>query len=93
MQSNEELELQGLDVAAQVIAQVFVVIVGARDHARVRVVVKGGATQAAEVVVGVGHDLGFAAAYPRGDLADVARFLGGGCGQARDAGEGLVVAE
>jgi hypothetical protein len=54
--------------------------------------VKGGAAQAAEVVVGVGHNPGFAATYPRGDLADVARFLGGGCGQARDAGEGLVVA-
>ena len=88
----EARALQGLDVTPQVVAQVFVVVVGARDHPRVGVVVKGGAVQAAEVVVRVGHDLGFTATYPRGDLADVARFLGGGCGQARDAGEGLVVA-
>ena len=85
--------LQGLDVTPQVVSEVFVVVVGAGYHARVRVVVKGGAAQATEVVVGVGHDLGFTATYTRGDLADVACFLGGGCGQARDAGEGLVVAE
>ena len=66
-----------MDVAAQVVAQVFVVVVGARDHAHVRVVVKGGAAQAAEVVVAVRHNLGFAAMYARGDLADVAGFLGG----------------
>ena len=85
------IALEGLDVAPQVVSQVFVVVAGARDHARIRVVVEGGGAQAAEVVVGVGHDLGFTATYPRGDLADVARFLCGGCGQARDAGEGLVV--
>ena len=81
-----------MDVAPQVVSEVFVVVVGARDHPCVRVVVEGGAAQATEVVVGVGHDLGFAAAYTRGNLADVARFLGRGCGQTRDASEGLVVA-
>jgi hypothetical protein len=64
------IALQSLDVAAQIVGKVFVVVVvvGARDHARVRVVVKGGAAQTAEVVVGVGHDLRFATAYARGDL-------------------------
>jgi len=71
-----------LDVAPQVVGEVFVVVVGARDHTSIRVVVKGGAAQAAEVIVAVRKDLGFAAAYTRGDLADVAPFLGGGCGQA-----------
>ena len=85
--------LQGLDVATQVVSEVFVVVVGARDHPSVRVVVKGGAAQAAEVVIAVRHDLGLATTYTRGDLADVTCFLGGGCRQARDAGEGLVVAE
>ena len=47
------IALHGLDVAAQVVAQVFVVVVGARDHTRIRVVVKGGAAQTAEVVVAV----------------------------------------
>ena len=48
------IALEGLDVAPQVVSQVFVVVVRARDHASVRVVVKGGAAQAAEVVVAVG---------------------------------------
>ena len=50
-----------MDVAAQVVSQVFVVVVGARDHPCVRVVVEGGCAQAAEVVVG--HDLGFSTIY------------------------------
>ena len=46
--------LQGLDVAAQVVSEVFVVVVGTRDDACVGVVVEGGGTQATKVVVGVG---------------------------------------
>jgi hypothetical protein len=38
--------LQGLDVAPQVVSEVFVVVVGARDHACIRVVVEGGGAQA-----------------------------------------------
>ena len=49
----EARALQGLDVTPQVVSEVFVVVVGARDHACIRVVVKGGAAQAAEVVVAV----------------------------------------
>ncbi len=45
--------LQGLDVTPQVVSEVFVVVVGARDHTRIRVVVKGGTAQATEVVVAV----------------------------------------
>ena len=62
----ETRALQGLDVAAQVVSEVFFVVVCARDHASIGVVVEGGSVQAAEVVVAVGHDLGFATAYPVG---------------------------
>ena len=42
----EARALQGLDVAPQVVSEVFVVVVGARDHACIRVVVEGGGAQA-----------------------------------------------
>lgn len=54
---------------------------------------EGGGAQAAEVVVTVRDDGGFSSAYAVDDLADVACFLGGGGGQARDARGRLVVAE
>ena len=85
--------LQGLDIATQVVSEVFVVVVGAGDHTSVGVVVEGGGAQAAEVVVAVRYNGGFPPTYPVDDLADVACFLGGGGGQARNARGRLVVAE
>ncbi len=59
-------------VQAKVLARrypVFVVVVGAQDHACIRVVVEGGGTQAAEVVVV--HDLGFSIMYATGGFKSI----------------------
>ncbi len=67
--------LQGLDVAAQVVAQVFVVVVRSTYHGCIRIIVVRGSGESTEVIVAIAVNLGLAPAGAPGNLADVARFL------------------